>query len=326
MERFLLGWQVEASVHLAIGSLAMARAVWTGSLSFGLVNIPVRLYPATEPKDVRFHLTDSEGRRVRYRRFVPAEEPAEAGWASAETEVSAAPEEGRPQQQPDPLPPATPGASPRDDEIAFEDLMRGYETDDGRVVLLSHDEVEAARPERSRMIEIEDFVALADIDPVYFDKSYHLAPRPGGEKPYALLLRTMEYAGRVGIGRFVLRTKPHLVAIRPADGVLGLETLFFADEVRDGRELVSRVQAAQVSDRELEMAEMLIETLKTEWNPAAYSDAYREELLRRISEKAPLEPVEEPATRTSALEELMEALQSSVEAAKKKRSSKQRPA
>jgi DNA end-binding protein Ku len=303
----------------------MARAVWTGSLSFGLVNIPVRLYPATEPKDVRFHLTDARGRRVRYRRFVPEEEPGEAGWAATETRASAAPGE-RPQEQSEGRPARTPDASPRDEEVAFEDLMRGYETDDGRVVLLSHEEVEAARPEPSRMIEIEDFVALSDIDPVYFDKSYHLAPQPGGEKPYALLLRTMERAGSVGIGRFVLRTKPHLIAIRPADGVLGLETLFFADEVRDGRELVSRVDAAQVSDRELEMAEKLIETLKTEWNPAAYSDAYRAELLRRIGEKAPVEPVEEQQTTTSALGELMEALQASVEAAKKKGSSKRRPA
>jgi DNA end-binding protein Ku len=304
----------------------MARAVWTGSLSFGLVNIPVRLYPATEPKDVRFHLTDARGRRVRYRRFVPAEEPAEEEWAATETRASAAPGES-PSQRSEGGVARTPDAVPRDDEIAFEDLMRGYETDEGRIVLLSHDEVEAARPERSRTIEIEDFVALSDIDPVYFDKSYQLAPRAGGEKPYALLLRAMEHAGRVGIGRFVLRTKPHLIAIRPADGVLGLETLFFGDEVRDGRELVTRVDtAAQVSDREHEMAEMLIETLKTEWNPAAYSDAYREELLRRIGEKAPVEMADEPPTKTSALGELMDALHASVEAAKKKGSSKRRPA
>jgi len=306
--------------------LAMARAVWTGSLSFGLVNIPVRLYPATEPKDVRFHLTDSQGRRVRYRRFVPAEEPAEREWSATETEASAAPEEAREQQT---EPAKTQNVSPRDVEVAFEGLMRGYETDDGRLVLMSRDEVEAARPERSRVIEIEDFVALSDIDPVYFEKSYHLAPRPGGEKPYELLLRAMERAGRVGIGRFVLRTKPHLVAIRPTEGVLGLETMFFADEVRDGRELVSRPSGAELSDRELQMAEMLIETLNTEWNPAAYADAYREELLRRISEKAPIEAIEEPPTKTPALEELMEALKASVEAAKKdkkKGSSKQRPA
>jgi DNA end-binding protein Ku len=175
-------------------------------------------------------------------------------------------------------------------------------------------------------------VALSDIDPVYFDKSYHLAPQPGSEKPYAVLLGAMEHAGRVGIGRFVLRTKPHLVAIRPTEAVLGLETLFFADEVRDGRELAWRQEGAEVSDRELQMAEMLIETLKTEWNPSAYSDTYRDELLRRIGEKAPVEQLEEPRSGAPGLEGLMEALKASVEAAKnakkkgKPRSSKKRPA
>jgi DNA end-binding protein Ku len=195
--------------------------------------------------------------------------------------------------------------------------------------MLSREEVESARPERSRTIDIEDFVALSDIDPVYFEKSYHLAPRARGEMPYALLLRAMERAGRVGIGRFVLRTKPHLVAIRPTEGVLGLETLYFGDEVRDGREVVFGLDGIDVSDRELDMAEMLIETMKTEWNPAAYSDTYREELLQRISEKTPIEATEESATRGSGghVEELMQALKASVEAAKgKKRTSKKRPA
>jgi DNA end-binding protein Ku len=118
-------------------------------------------------------------------------------------------------------------------------------------------------------------VALSDIDPVFFEKSYHLAPQRGGERPYLLLLRAMERAGRIGIGRFVLRTKPHLVAIRPEEGLIGLETMFFGDEVRDGRELAWGIEGLEVSERELGMAEMLIETLKTEWNPAAYSDTYR---------------------------------------------------
>jgi DNA end-binding protein Ku len=308
----------------------MARAVWTGSLSFGLVTIPVRLYPATEPKDVRFHLMDAHGRRVRYRRFVSEEEPPGPTWempepAEAEpshSEAAREQESGRPA-------PVSHHAGSDEEEIAFDDLMRGYETEDGRVVMLSRDEVESVRPERSRTIEIEDFVALADIDPVYFEKSYHVAPQTGGEKPYALLLRAMERAGRVGIGRFVLRTKPHLIAIRPTEGVLGLETLFFGDEVRDGREVVYGLDGIDLSSRELEMAEMLIETMKTEWNPAAYSDTYREELLRRISEKAPIEAREETATRGSGghAEELMQALKASVEAAKsKKRTSKKRPA
>jgi DNA end-binding protein Ku len=311
-------------------ALAMARAVWTGSLSFGLVTIPVRLYPATEPKDVRFHLMDAHGRRVRYRRFVSEEEPPEPRWEMPEArETEPAPSEAAPEQEIQrPAPPDNDVGSD-EQEIAFDDLMRGYETEDGRVVMLSREEVESARPERSRTIDIEDFVALSDIDPVYFEKSYHLAPRARGEMPYALLLRAMERAGRVGIGRFVLRTKPHLVAIRPTEGVLGLETLYFGDEVRDGREVVFGLDGIDVSDRELDMAEMLIETMKTEWNPAAYSDTYREELLQRISEKTPIEATEESATRGSGghVEELMQALKASVEAAKgKKRTSKKRPA
>src|SRR5207249_2933468 len=117
------------------------------------------------------------------------------------------------------------------------ELLRGYETDEG-VVMMTRDEIESVRPQRSRVIEIEDFVDLTDVDPVYFEKSYVLVPQRDAEKPYALLLRAMERAGRAGIGRFVLRTKPHLVAIRPTGGVLGLETLFFGDEVRDGATLV----------------------------------------------------------------------------------------
>jgi DNA end-binding protein Ku len=308
----------------------MARAVWTGSLSFGLATIPVRLYPATEPKDVRFHLMDAHGRRVRYRRFVSAEEPPEPTFEAPEASETEPPtiEEAREQA---PGRPASTGPDPGsvEEEIAFDDLMRGYETEDGRVVMLTRDEVESVRPERSRTIEIEDFVALSDIDPVYFEKSYYLAPQAGGEKPYALLLRAMERAGRVGIGRFVLRTKPHLVAIRATEGVLGLETLFFGDEVRDGREAGRGLDGIEVSDRELQMAEMLIETLKTEWNPAAYSDTYREELLRRITEKAPIEVREEATTGGSGshVEELMQALKASVEAAKsKKGKSRKRPA
>jgi len=296
----------------------MARAVWTGSLSFGLVTIPVGLYPATEPKDVRFHLMDSSGRRVRYRRFVENSEPAER-WEPSE----GPPAEPEPERQPEPARGARPGAdeAPQAEEVAYEDLMRGYETEDGRVVLLTQEEVESARPERSRSIEIEDFVALSDIDPVFFEKSYHLAPQRGGERPYLLLLRAMERAGRIGIGRFVLRTKPHLVAIRPEQGLIGLETMFFGDEVRDGRELAWSIEGLEVSERELGMAEMLIETLKTEWNPAAYSDTYREELLRRIGEKAPIEEREEAVAPGSGsrAEELMQALKASVEAAKKQK-------
>jgi DNA end-binding protein Ku len=294
----------------------MPKAVWTGSLTFGLVTIPVRLYPATEPKDIRFHMVDARGRRVRYRRFVEAD-ASEQVWAPSERPQSDA---GSPSS----------GTSRRphevEEEIAYEDLMRGAERDDGSVVLLASDEIRSIQPERSRTIDIEDFVDLNDIDPVYFEKSYVVAAQHGAEKPYALLLGAMKRSGRAGIGRFVLRTKPHLVAIRPADGTLALETLFFGDEVRDARRLVGNVDAVDVSERELELAQKLIETLKTTWNPEVYADTYRQELLERIAQK---EPAQIPEERTSIrpgsqVEELMHALKASVEEAKKKRTKRSR--
>jgi DNA end-binding protein Ku len=293
----------------------MPRAVWTGSLSFGLVNIGVRLFPATSPKDVRFHLVDEQGRRVRYRRYVPDELDDDA--QPVESSPSATTER------------ATDAEAPREErEVEYDELMRGYETDEGLVVL-SPDEVESVRPPRSRVIDIEDFVDLADVDPVFFEKSYVLAPQRDAEKPYALLLRALEHAGRVGIGRFVLRTKPHLVAIRPADGVLGLETMFFGDEVRDGRALVQDIDESEISERELQLAQTLIDTLKTEWDPSRYADTYRDELLRRIADKEPMRTVEPRAGEapTGRVEELMEALKASVEEAKKaKRGAKKRSA
>jgi DNA end-binding protein Ku len=301
----------------------MPKAVWTGSLSFGLVAIPVRLYPATEPKDVRFHLVDREGRRVHYRRFVETEKAsAYVEDARDDTGVTPAiPAEPRSRAEPQPEP---------QEEVAYRDLLRSFERDDGSVVLLEDDEIRSVQHERSRTIDIEDFVDLRDIDPVYFEKSYVVAPQHGAEKPYALLLRAMEGADRAGIGRFVLRTKPHLVAIRPAQGALFLETLFFGDEVRDARRLAGDVDATAVSEAELDLAETLIDTLKTTWNPQAYADRYREELLERIAAKAPTDTPQEGVARPPGgqVEALMDALKASVEAAKKKpkRSTRKRTA
>jgi DNA end-binding protein Ku len=288
----------------------MPKAVWTGSLAFGLVTIPVRLYPATEPKDVRFHLMDAQGRRVRYRRFVEAEAQGQDEARGEVPPLDAGSPSTGPQRQPEEV----------EEEIAYQDLMRGVERDDGSVVLLGSDEIRSVQPERSRTIDIEDFVDLSDIDPVYFEKSYVVAPQHGAEKPYALLLLALERSGRAGIGRFVLRTKPHLVAIRAAEGALGLETLFFGDEVRDARRLAGGVGGVNVSERELELAEKLIATLKTSWNPEAYSDTYREELLERIAQKEPAQiPQDRAATASgSQVEALMDALKASVAEAKKK--------
>ncbi|MGZ5353028.1 MAG: non-homologous end joining protein Ku, partial [Actinomycetota bacterium] len=294
---------------------------WTGTLSFGLVNVPVRLVSATEPKDVRFHLYDRSGRRVRYERVVEGPpEPVEAGAdepARAEPEAGTA---GRPAIAA-PEPTAAPEPIEAPEPVAWEDLLRGQENEFGEVVMLSREEIEQVRPQRSQTIDVEDFVDLADIDPVHFEKTYYAVPRsPEAAKPYVLLHRTMLEAGRVGIGRFVLRTKPHLVAVRPMRDVLAVETLFFGDEVREPAALIPSLGGVQVDERELELAITLIETLRTEWNPAAYADTYREDLLRILAEKSPAAPPQtEPAaarTGPSAVEELMAALKESVEAAK----------
>ena len=191
--------------------------------------------------------------------------------------------------------------------------------------MLEHEEIERARPMRSTTIELEDFVELKDIDPVYFEKTYYLAPRRDAAKPYALLLRTLERTGRVGIGRFVLRTKPHLVAVRAAAGAIALETLYFGDEVRATSDVAPAIDDATATDRELRVAEQLVEMLATSWDPARYSDEYREELLRIISEKAPVDAPDaaeelEPTPATPRAEGLMEALKRSVEEAKAKKS------
>jgi DNA end-binding protein Ku len=285
----------------------MPTAVWTGTLSFGLVAIPVRLIPATEPKDVRFHLYDREGRQVRQQRVVvdaPAEEaaPPQADEQPTEGREIAATETRRP--------------------VAWDELMRGHETEEGDVVLVSHEEIERVRPQRSRSIDIEDFVALGDIDPVHFDKTYFVVPQsPEASRPYVLLHRAMREAGRVGIGRFVLRTKPHLVAVRPMEDVLAVETLFFGDEVRDPSALMPGRDDVEVDGRELELAVRLIEELTTEWDPAAYADTYREELLRMLAEKEPTALAPQPAAGRSSppVTELMAALRASVEASRKNR-------
>src|SRR6185436_1804628 len=212
-----------------------------------------------------------------------------------------------------------PHEGPREVEVAYHDLMRGYEVEPDRLVTVEREEIERARPQATHTIDLEHFVRLGDIDPIFFEKSYFLAPRYGthAAKPYTLLLRAMQESGRVGIGRFVLRTKPHLVAVRATADVLALETLYFGDEVRNPKEIVSWLQGVEVQPREVAMAEQLISMLETGWDPSAYSDEYREELLRIIAEKTPTEFIEEPeGAPSSAVAGLMEALRASVEAAR----------
>jgi DNA end-binding protein Ku len=302
----------------------MAQAIWTGSISFGLVNIPVRLYPATQPKDVRFHLYDRRtGKRVRYERVTRAEEAATFAPDPRLPPSYDTPAELRAERASEPewVRESTPAVRP----VEADDLVRGVELPEGDLVTVTEDEFVSLAPERSRTIELEEFVDLAEIDPVFYEKSYHVAParRMGAEKPYVLLLRALQEARMVGIGRFVLRTKPHLVAIRPLEKTLALETLFFGDEVRSPEEFVVRPGDVSVSDREVKTARQLISAMATEWSPSSHADAYREELLSLLRSKSPAAPA--PITESSSatdIGDLMEALRSSVEAAKARQKSK----
>jgi len=298
----------------------MSQAVWTGNITFGLVNIPVKLYPATEPKDVRFHLYDRRtGKRVRYERVTRGEEPA-----TFEPEPSSPswPRDDRTE-------PGAPNGAPRAQfetpvtaqPVDREDLVRGVELPGGDLVTVSDEELYSIAPERSRTIEIEEFVDLTEIDPVFYEKSYHVAPLRdrGAEKPYLLLLRAMKGAGMVGIGRFVLRTKPHLVAIRPLNEALALETMFFGDEVRSPAQLTAGLERLTVTERELRTAKQLIAALATEWVPEKHADAYREELLELLRSKPAATPSEAiEAGGGGEIGDLMTALRVSVEAAKRK--------
>jgi DNA end-binding protein Ku len=301
----------------------MSQAVWTGSISFGLVSIPVRLYPATQPKDVRFHLYDRQsGKRIRYERVTHEyEAPAFVPEGEVEVPEESAGEVVRPFAHPT-------LAEPPPAPVDTANIIRGYELPNRDVVPIGEDELEGLAPERSRTIEIEEFVDLAEIDPVFFEKSYFVAPTrdTGGDKSYLLLLRAMQASGMVGIGRFVLRTKPHLVAIRPLGKVLGLETLYFGDEVRKAED-VARLPAVALSDRELKMAEQLIKALATEWIPDKHADQYREELLELLRSKRawPRGETAESAGSGATVDDLMATLKASVEAAKRKNDGAARP-
>jgi DNA end-binding protein Ku len=256
--------------------------MWSGAISFGLVNVPVKLYSAVNRKTVRFHqLSGKTGHRIAQKRVDP-----------------------------------TTG-----DEVAYEDIVKGYELSKERYVVITPDELEALDPEKSRTIDIEDFVDLGDIDPVYYDHPYYLVPDKGAAKAYGLLLNAMRESDKVAVARVVLRSKEQLVAIRPAPGdVLMMETMIFADEVvpPDQIEDLPDAKELKASDRELKMAQQLIDSLSSDFAPEKYRDEYREKVLELIERKAAGEEiaVQPEAPKPKKVPDLMAALEASLAAVK----------
>jgi DNA end-binding protein Ku len=263
----------------------MARSIWTGAISFGLVTVPVKLYSAVNRKTVRFHqLNAKTGVRISQRRVDPS----------------------------------------TGDEVAYEDIVKGFELTPDRYVVIEPGELESLEPKKTKTIEIEDFVELVDIDPIFYDHPYYLAPGPGGAKPYRLLLEAMRETGRVAIARVVIRSKEQLVALRPmGEDVLGISTMLFSDEVvaPDKIDELSAAAEVEATKRELDIAKQLVESLAGPFDPSKYHDTYREEVLDLIERKAAgeeiaVQPVSEE--EEEPVPDLMAALKASLDAVREK--------
>jgi DNA end-binding protein Ku len=262
----------------------MPRAIWTGAISFGMVTVPVKLYSALNRKGVRFHqLSGKSGVRIAQKRVDP-----QSG-----------------------------------EEVPYEDVVKGYEIAPERYVVIEPGELETLQPKKTRTIEIEDFVELSQIDPVFYDHPYYLAPGPGGAKPYRLLLEAMRETGKVAIARVVIRSKEQLVALRPIGDALGMATMLFADEVLPPDRLDEVAEASEVktTKRELEIAEQLVESLAGDFEPGKYSDTYREDVLALIERKAQGEEISvqpPPEELTAPAPDLMSALKASLDAVRER--------
>jgi len=266
--------------------------MWTGTISFGMVTVPVKLYSALDRKAVRFHqLSAKTGVRIAQKRVDP-----HSG-----------------------------------DEVPYEDIVKGFEIAKDRYVVIEPSELEALQPKKTRTIEIEDFVELSQIDPVFYDHPYYLAPGPGGAKPYRLLLEAMRETGKVAIARVVIRSKEALVAIRPMGDALGMATMIFSDEVLTPDRLDEVAEAAEVktTKRELDIAKQLVGSLADDFEPDRYRDTYREEVLSLIERKAQGKEIAvQPEAEESAepAPDLMSALKASLEAVRARDKTAEKPA
>lgn len=264
----------------------MPRAIWSGSISFGLVNVPVRMYSAIDENDLRFHLIhEPDGGRIGYQKICK--------------------QEGKP--------------------VPDDEIVKAFEFEKDEFVVLEDEDFAAARTEGVKTIDISDFVAYEEIDPIFFERTYYLGPDKGGEKVYALLRDAMEESGLAAVAKYVMRDRQSLGCLRVRDGVIHLEKMFFHDEIRPNHEIGPG--KVKVAKNELEMARSLIDQFTGEWEPEKYSDTYRDALCEVIKAKREGETITAP--EPEAEEEptdLLAALRASVEAAKgsKPKSAKQR--
>ncbi len=266
----------------------MARSIWSGSISFGLLNVPVKLYSAVARRNIALReIRESDSARIKHRLF----------------------------------------AEGTDEEVSRQDIVKAYEITSGRYVPLTSEEMDALRPQKSKSIDVQDFVEIEEIDPKYFNSPYYLGPADGAEKAYTLLAAALESSGKAAIARFVFRNKEQLGAIRADDGVLTLTTMRFADEVVPASELDDAFPESKgkVAKKEQQMAEQLIESLTSKFDPDSYRDEYREELLALIERKAEgkeITAAEEQAPQATKTPDLMAALEQSIAAVKDKGSGK----
>jgi DNA end-binding protein Ku len=257
----------------------MARSIWRGAISFGLVNVPVKLYSAVSKKNVQFNqLHGKDSSRIKMKRFCAEE----------------------------------------DEEVPYEEIVKGYEISPGRYVVITSEELEGLDPKKTRTIDIEDFVDLDEIDPLYYEHPYYLAPDTGASKPYKLLLAALKETNKVAIARVVIRSKEYLTAIRPAGDVLTMETMLFADELIDPGDIDELPdEDVSATGREVAMARQLIESLATPFEPSKYRDEYRDRVLDLIERKAEGQEIEVAAEPEApkAVPDLMAALEASLAAA-----------
>lgn len=264
------------------------RPIWRGHLTFGLVTIPVKLYTATDPKDIRFRLLHKSCLTpIQNKRYCPHHEQI----------------------------------------VEWNDVVRGYEYEKGKFVSLTEEDLESVPLETAGTVSVTSFVTLDGINPLFFEKSYYLAPDEGGQKAFRLLHDTMSEASRVAVGKVVIKEKEHLVSVRPHDGALVLSTLYYSDEVRAVEDIPELPVQTKIHPNEKKMAMQLIEGLSAEFAPTEYTDDYRQALEKVINAKIQGEPIEAPARKPEKVVDLMEALRRSLQATRKEKPARRsRPA